>query len=172
MFVVGFLNLFFKISTHIIRKNLSNYYNYFKMKKFFIFMLLFCISIGLTGCAEKPAKIKYIGTGIIQCKDNTCFVEVDGTKYMPNYAYSGTLTDWGSYQTTSIKEGMTLTVFTINQNDQIEFMVGDMSKEFLEIFFAQRNYYFPVILLLIFGLVSVMTVIPSKHPKKVHPDTN
>ncbi len=135
------------------------------MKRCIIFIILVLAIFSITSCSwfDAPANAKKIGCGYIQNDSGMLFVEIDGTKYSPDYIYTGNSTRDGLTRMEPVT-GMQVTVFYVFEQTTPTFIAGDRTEEYLEKHFSE-NYTF----LVIFGLVFVaffISVLTTDSPKR------
>ncbi len=135
-----------------------------------IFILLALASFLLTSCHcfDNPANAERIGSGHIQYEKGIYFVEINSIRYVPDKIYANTSSRDGKNRTEAV-EGMLVTCFRLHGNPQVEFIIGDRSKEYLEDYFTTNST-----LIIIFGIIILLFAItifwPTPKRKIAHTD--
>lgn len=125
------------------------------MKRFIIFITLVLAVFSFTSCSwfDAPANARRVGSGFVQADKGLLFVEIDGTKYSPDYIYTGSATRDGLTRMEPVI-GMQVTVFYMFEQTTPTFIAGDRTEEYLEKSFSE-NYTFWVIIGLVFVAFSI-----------------
>ena len=139
-------------------------------RKFFIFVLSIWIVFGFTSCSwfDVPADARRIGCGYIQYDRGIYFVEIDSVKYNPSRVYANSSSRDGKNMMDPV-DGMMVTCFTLQGNDKVEFIAGDLSEEYLEKYFW-KNYTMAAIFGLLLLVCVILACIPDGKRKVVYAD--
>lgn len=135
-------------------------------RKFFIVMVFVSLLLGLAGCGcfENPADAERIGSGYIKYDRGRYFVEIDSVKYSPKMVYANSSSRDGK-NTMEPVDGMLVTVFRVHGNSYVNFIAGDISREYLEDYFS-TNYAVPTVCCGLFVLGIGLMAYGGKFQKK------
>lgn len=120
-------------------------------------MMLVIASLSFTSCKqlEVPANIERIGSGYIKQEKGICFIEIDSVMYVPRYIYTNKSGRDGKQEMQPV-DGMLVTVFRINNDPDVEFIIGNQSEEYLETYFTTSNVGFVLIGILVILLIALI----------------
>ena len=139
-------------------------------KKFLALVMLISAGVALTSCSwfETPANAERLGTGYIQYDKGVYFVEIDSLCFVPDFVYANSSGRDGKNRMDAV-DGMLVTCFRLHGNQQVDFIAGDHSEEYLETYFT-TNYTLVVIFVVILGLLLLAVLLSALKRKVVHTD--
>jgi len=99
------------------------------------------MSFCLVSCSwfDRPANVEIIGVGIVRSDAGLLVVEIDSTKYAPDWVYAGFSEKYYFKSFIPPIEGMPVTAFTMHDKPEVTFIAGERDKAYLEEYFFENH---------------------------------
>lgn len=140
-----------------------------KIKKILLLTMLTCICFSFSSCnwfIDRP-EAKRIGCSHIQYDRGIYFVEIDSVKYTPMSIYTNQSSMRVGRLSMKPVDGMLVTAFTLDGNNKVEFIAGDLDEKYLEDYFENNHsHFFNFLITTMFVMIILAAVVYYQEKKE------